>query len=108
MCRTSCIYIGVAISSTARCFIHYMCRKGRWKAIITAMKVIKNPRVLSVDTALKLFKLKIAPIATYGVNVIWTYLTVKNLVDLDKLLPFFLKRVLGVSLYARNRLVYQM
>jgi hypothetical protein len=42
---------------------------------VTAMKVeIKTLNLLSIATALKLFNIKIAPIATYGIQFIWNHL----------------------------------
>jgi len=100
-------YLGITVTPTARSFTLHVRERTR-KALLCAMKTLRNPRVLSVDTAIKLFMLKIAPIACYGISVIWSYLSLKNLAELDKVLSSYLKRVLGVSTCTRNRLVYQM
>src|SRR5215469_8931717 len=66
------------------------------------------PRCLSVETGLKLFHLKIAPIATYGLALIWKYLTLENLRTLDRVKCVYLKRLLSVSPFTRNRYAYLM
>jgi hypothetical protein len=98
-------YLGVTLATSGRSFSKHIGERTR-KAVICAMSGIKNPRSLSIDTALKLFDIKVAPIATYGLTLIWESLTVENLRTLDRVKCAFLKRLLGVSLYSRNRLVY--
>jgi hypothetical protein len=97
-------YLGVTICSSGKSFSEHIAQRSR-KAIVCATS-IKNPRDLSIETALKLFELKISPIASYAISVIWKYLSSQNLVALDKVKTCFLKRMLGVHHTARNRLVY--
>ena len=59
------------------------------------MGSIEKPTQLSLGTALRLFDLKIAPVASYGIQIIWEHLTAPQL-----------ERVLGVPLHTRNHLVY--
>ena len=59
-----------------------------------------------MDTAQKLFRLKIQPIATYGLQHFWDCLSVESFRSLDRVKTAFLKRALQVSKYSRNRLVY--
>jgi hypothetical protein len=98
-------YLGVTLTTSGMSFTKHVRERSR-KAVICAMSSIKNPRTLSIETALKLFELKVAPIATYGLKLIWEFLTLDNLFMLDRVKCVFLKRLLSVSPYSRNRLVY--
>jgi hypothetical protein len=97
-------YLGLTLTPTARSFTAHII--DRSQKAITATFQIPNLRALSLSTALKLFRLKISPIAAYGIDLIWHHLTITQLQLLDRIKPAFLKRVLGVSKYARNRIVY--
>ena len=61
-----------------------------------------------MTTALKLFKLKITPIMTYGLTIIWEHLTKTNLKQIENLKSRMLKKVLCVSKYTPSRLVYML
>ena len=67
-----------------------------------------HPRHLSVDAALKLFDLKLEPIACYGIEHVWPALTCTSLRALDSVKAAYLKRTLGVSRLTRSRLIYLM
>ena len=73
---------------------------------MVAVTTLEAPHKLSLQTALSLFALKVAPTAAYGVQLIWKHLSEKNLGDLDRVKSTFLKRALGVHSNSRNRLVY--
>ena len=75
-------------------------------ALVAGLITLKNPRNLSLTTALSLFRMRIAPVASYGIQIIWKHLTLYDLIDLDKVKSRFLKRTLGVHKTARSRLVY--
>ena len=47
-----------------------------------------------------------APVAAYGIQVIWEHLSSVQLEKLDRVKPAFLKRALGLHCSALNRLVY--
>jgi hypothetical protein len=70
------------------------------------MADIPSPRCLSLKTALQLFDIKVAPVASYGIQVVWHRLTTPQLESLEKVKPTFLKRVMGLPKNAKNRLVY--
>ena len=53
-----------------------------------------------------LFKIKVMPTATYGIHLIWNYLTVKNLKKLESVKTRFLKRTLSISKFSRNSYAY--
>ena len=71
---------------------------------VRAMKAtveIKKLILLSIATALKLFTIKVAPIATYGIQLIWNHLTYSNLKRLEEV-KTYLKRMLCISKYTPN------
>jgi hypothetical protein len=55
---------------------------------------------------MRLFELKIAPCATYGIRGIWENLSERNLEDLERVKACYIKRTLGVAKNSKNRLVY--
>ena len=71
-------------------------------------RTIKSPRKLSLKTAVRLFDIKVSPVATYGLRLIWKYLNTSDLLNLEKVKSSYLKRVLGVHTTSSNRLVYQL
>src|SRR6266481_10763 len=70
-------YLGITLSSSGFSFEEHL--RIRTRKSIMAISSIRNPRTLSIETALKLFALKIAPIACYGIQVIWEHLSLANL-----------------------------
>jgi hypothetical protein len=67
---------------------------------------LNNPwhSLLSIGTAAALFNLKISPVATYRMQLIWQDLTEQNLKKLESTKAMFLKRVLCTSKYVPTRL----
>jgi hypothetical protein len=51
----------------------------RMRAAIFTTYNIRELNNLSIETAVKLFELKIAPIASYGIEIIWPHLTKHDL-----------------------------
>jgi hypothetical protein len=97
-------YLGFLITATAGNFSNHIAERHR-KAVI-AISSLPDLRRISLDTALSLFSLKIAPIASYGIRCIWTKLKLSDLMKLDRVKTTFIKRALGVHKLSRNRLVY--
>jgi hypothetical protein len=97
-------YLGFELTATADAFGKHIAERKR-KAAFNIISM-PNLRKLSLETAIKLFKLKIAPIAAYGIRAIWKKLKISDLESLDKIKTIYLKRTLGVSKFASNRLVY--
>lgn len=97
-------YLGITLTVTGTSFRQHVEQRVR-KALV-ASSTIESPQRLSIKTALRLFSLKVAPTAAYGVQLIWQHLSVQDLATLERVKPAFLKRVLGVHSTARNRLVY--
>jgi hypothetical protein len=98
-------YLGVTIASNGKSFREHIATRVS-KALTCASCDLKNPSRLSLPTALKLFDLKVAPVATYAIPVIWKYLSVSDLLSLDRVKTAYLKRVMCLARNSRNRLVY--
>ena len=75
-------------------------------AAIKATMETSRLRTLSLETALSLFKFKVAPVASYAIEVIWPLLNYRNIKALDRVKSRYLKRSLAVSKNAPTRLVY--
>ena len=73
---------------------------------MVAMASIEKPQLLSMGTALRLFDIKIAPVATFGIELIWESLTVAKLESFNRLEAAFLKGAMRLHSTSRNRLVY--
>ena len=58
--------------------------KDRVSAANRSMNSIKLLRKLSLKTAVKLFNVKVSPVATYGIENIWQFLTKDQLANLKK------------------------
>jgi hypothetical protein len=66
-------------------------------AAVRAINDIKDMRLIALGIAVKLFRLKVVPALTYGMELIWEHLMYKQLLELEKMKARYLKRVLGVS-----------
>jgi len=77
-------------------------------AAVRAMNDIKDMKLIALGTAMQLFRPKVVPTLTYGMELIWEYLTHKKLPELEKMKARYLKRVLEVSEHTRSRLVYEL
>jgi len=77
-------------------------------AAVRAMNDIKDVKLSALGTAMKLFRLMVVPTLTYGMELVWEYLTRKQLLELEKIKARYLKRVIGVSQHTRSRLVYEL
>ena len=99
-------YLGVTLQVTGFTFTKHI--EDKTIAAIKATMEIKRLKSLSLETATKLFRLKIAPVASHAIELIWPHLNYKNVKTLDRVKTRYLKKTLGVSKYAPNRLVYKL
>jgi hypothetical protein len=99
-------YLGLTIQTTGKSFRIHL--RSRMVAAVRTMKDIKNLKLIALGTARQLFRLKVEPTLTYGLEFIWEYLTCKQLLELEKMKARYTKRVLGVSQHTRSRLVYEL
>jgi hypothetical protein len=75
---------------------------------VRALNDIKHLKFIALGTAMQLFRLTVVPTLTYGMELIWGYLTCKQLLKLEKMKAGYMKRVLGVSQHTRSKLVYKL
>ncbi|CAB3387087.1 Hypothetical predicted protein [Cloeon dipterum] len=99
-------YLGVVFQASGISFSKHVAKKVR--AAILATAALKNLAKSSLSTALKLFDLAIAPIASYGIQVIWPYLTLNDLQKLETAKSRFLKKALCLSKFMKSRLAYKL
>jgi hypothetical protein len=99
-----CTYLGITVTPSGQSFAAHIEQRTR-KAIIASTE-LRSPQSLSVKTALALFDMKIAPIAWYGIQLLWGKLGLANLEALDRVKPAYLKRVLRLHTSTRNRYTY--
>jgi hypothetical protein len=78
----------VTLQTTSKTFKQHM--KERVSAAIRAMHDIENLKLLSLETAMKLFAVKITPILTYGLEQVWDHLMVNNLIILENVKAMYL------------------
>jgi uncharacterized protein (DUF2344 family) len=97
-------YLGFTLQCTTRSFSNHVSK--RCMNAVTAMHSISNIPLLSIDTALKLFNLKIAPIASYGIQVIWAKLKISDFDKIEAVKASFIKRAMNLSKYTKTRLAY--
>ena len=99
-------YLGVTLQPTGKSYrIHI---KRRATAATKAMFHINMLSRLSLETAMTLFDVKIVPTLTYGIELVWEKLSMKDLNTIEAVKARFLKLVLGVSKYTRSRLSYEL
>jgi hypothetical protein len=82
--------------------------KERAYVALRAMHDIENLRLLSLETAMKLFTTKMTQILTYGLEQIWDHFTVNDLTILNNVKVAELKRAPCLSRFTASRLVYTM
>jgi Reverse transcriptase (RNA-dependent DNA polymerase)/Endonuclease-reverse transcriptase len=97
-------YLGVTFQTTGSCFTQHIIARAR--AARFAGFEIKNLSKLSMETALKIFHMKVAPMATYAIQIVWQFLSLQNLLKLESVKACFLKRALCLSQKSRSRFSY--
>lgn len=99
-------YLGITLQPTAKSFSAHV--QDRAAAAMRAMCSIKNITALKLETAMRLFKAVITPIATYGIDLVWEKLTASDLERLEKVKARFIKRAIGASKYTPSRMAYML
>ncbi|KAJ4434486.1 hypothetical protein ANN_23048 [Periplaneta americana] len=99
-------YLGITIHTTGKSFRLHI--RSRVMAATRAMNEIRNITQLSISTAMDLFRIKILPVLTYGLESVGEYLTYKQMEELERVKAKYLKRALGLPQNARSRLVYEL
>jgi hypothetical protein len=99
-------YLGVVFQASGISFGRHIEKRSR--AALMATYGIKELNLLSIGTAIKLFNLKISPTASYAIEVVWPYLTKKDLENLERVKTRYFKKALGLSKFTRSRYVYEL
>lgn len=99
-------YLGITLQTKATSFSYHV--QERTAAAVKAIYSIKNIALLSLGTAMILFKTTISPIVTYGIEEIWEKLTISDLERMEKVKARFLKCALRVGTNTPSRLVYEL
>jgi len=97
-------YLGVTFQVSGRAFSTHI--KNRVRASAQATFEIKNLHQLSLETALKLFHIKVAPVASYGIEVIWSHLKHSSFKLLETVKTRYLKKAMCLSKFNKSRYVY--
>lgn len=82
--------------------------KERAIAATKGLVEIKNLTQLSLETAIRLFEAKIVPLLTYGIEIAWPNLSLKDVQLLENVKARFLKITLEISKYTPSRLAYEL
>ncbi|KAJ4443564.1 hypothetical protein ANN_05237 [Periplaneta americana] len=80
--------------------------KGRLTAAIRSISDIRHLQRMSINTAMELFRVKVLSSLTHGLEIIWEYISRRQLQELESLKPKYLERVLGVSKFSLSRYAY--
>ena len=100
------IYLGVKFQASGTSFSKHIAK--RVKASIFASSKLNSLPKTSVATALKIFDLAISPVASYGIEAVWPYLTTADLHTLETAKTRFLKKALCLSKFNKSRYVYEL
>lgn len=99
-------YLGITLQSKGNAFIQHV--TDRTTLAIKAMYDIKDVTKMSMEAAMKLFHIKIVPIASYGLQIIWDHLGPNSLRLLETVKSTYLKKAAGLSKFAPSRAVYEL
>jgi Reverse transcriptase (RNA-dependent DNA polymerase) len=102
--QNSVRYLGVILSHIPTSFAKHI--KSRSLNANLATFDIKKLTRLSTDAAIRLFFIKVAPIASFGIAVAWPYLTLTDLRQLNMVFDSYLKRMLSVHKSSKNRIIH--
>lgn len=97
-------YLGITMQVTGSTFSVHI--KERLAAALRSINDIRHIQRMSINTAMELFRIKVLPALTYGLELLWNYLSRRQLQELENLKPRYLKRVLGVSKFSLSRYTY--
>ncbi|CAG0897415.1 unnamed protein product [Cyprideis torosa] len=87
-------YLGVTFQPSLTFSKHILRRKA---SALAATGSLRHLHLLSIPTALKIFQMKIKPMATYGFDSIAPYMNAQQLIEIDRVKTIFLKKALRIS-----------
>jgi Reverse transcriptase (RNA-dependent DNA polymerase)/Endonuclease-reverse transcriptase len=102
--QNSVRYLGVTLSHIPRSFAKHTAAR-TLSANIATFDIKKISR-LSVDAAIRLFFIKVAPIASFGLSVVWPHLTITDIRKLNMVYDSYLKRMMCIHKSSKNRIVH--
>ena len=88
-------YLGITLQTTATSFDSHI--QERAAAAIKSSYNIPNITNLSTSTAMALLNKAIAPVITYGIEIIWEKLKIGDMIRIEKIKTMYMKRILGVG-----------
>jgi len=88
---TEFTYLGVVFQPSGISFNKHI--EKRVRAALLATYNIPQLQSLSIKTAIKLFDLKVSPIASYAIEEIWPFLTKNDLDKLESVKTRYFKRI---------------
>lgn len=94
-------YLGVTLQQTLTFTEHVVKKKQKCFAIIGSLRHLQK---VSVETGLKIFNMKIAPILTYALSEISCFLSLAQLKTIDQIKATFVKKLIGVHISASSTL----
>jgi hypothetical protein len=74
-------YLGVTFQQTSKAFALHI--KDKCKCALTATYSISNLHLLSIYTAVELFHIKVSPVASYGIEIIWSFRSYRDLNNIE-------------------------
>lgn len=98
-------YLGVTLQTTLTLTSHIATKTMKMARVIGTMKWMQK---LSLDTAIKVFNIKIWPAVTYGFMTLCKQLTATHLLQLDKIKARFLKKTLALPKNASNTFTFHL
>jgi len=98
-------YLGVTLSPKLTFSRHIKEKQAKASA---ATALLGNLQEIDIKTAMNIFRIKIAPIASYCAATIAPFLSAKHLRELDKVKTSYAKRVLGLPRHASATLALQL
>lgn len=98
-------YLALRMHFTGTLFTGHL--QDRIQAALSSIYVqVKDVRKLSVQTAIRLYGIKIVPMLSYSLDRVWNHLTYANFGLLEKVFCVFMKRVLCLHSASRSRFIY--
>ena len=92
-------YLGVTLQPTLTFTRHIRKKRAKCACVIGSLR---NLQKVSLPVAAKIFRIKVQPIIEYGLNEISPFLTLPQLLEIDKIKASFVKKVLGVHVSASS------
>ena len=99
-------YLGVTLQTNGKSFTKHI--KEKAAAAIASMNEVRALPRLSLETAIQLFHIKISPIMTYALEIVWEHLKKSDLKLLENVKARYLKKALCLAKNTPSRLVYEL